>query len=190
MQFGPRRNSSASNNGAGRQPVKDKVRINEMIRAPKVRVVDEAGEMIGVLTIDEALDKAEEAGVDLVEISNQDPPVCRLIDYGKFKYQQQKKASEIKKKSKQIEVKEIKLRPNIEVNDYNTKMRMAEKFIKGGDKIKFTLRFEGREMALKEVGYAVIDRVQNDLAEIAIVEQKPIMMGRQMILMMAPKPTM
>jgi translation initiation factor IF-3 len=164
----------------------DGVRINSQIRSEKVRLVGADGEMIGVVTIREALSAAEEAGLDLVEISpNAEPPVCKILDYGKFKYEQQKKANEARKKQKVIEVKELKLRPMIEDHDYQVKLRAARKFLEEGDKVKFTLRYRGRELAHQELGLKVLVRMKEDLAELCKVEQEPKMEGRQMIMMLS-----
>ena len=144
--------------------------------------------MLGVLSVEDALRKAEEFGLDLVEVSpNADPPVCKILDYGKFKYEAQKKKNEAKKKQKVIEVKEIKMRPNIDEHDYQTKMRNVNRFLNDGDKVKLTMRFRGREMAHQEIGLNVLKRVQDDLAELAKVEAHPKLEGRQMIMVVAPK---
>jgi translation initiation factor IF-3 len=144
--------------------------------------------MRGVVGIRDALIAAEEAGLDLVEISpNADPPVCKILDYGKFKYEAQKKAAEARKKQKVIEVKEIKLRPNIDDNDYDVKMRAAHRFLEEGDKVKVTMRFRGREMAHQELGMDVLVRVRDQLEALAKVEQMPRLEGRQMIMVLAPK---
>ena len=144
--------------------------------------------MRGVVGIRDALIAAEEAGLDLVEISpNADPPVCKILDYGKFKYEAQKKAAEARKKQKVIEVKEIKLRPNIDDNDYDVKMRAAHRFLEEGDKVKVTMRFRGREMAHQELGMDVLVRVRDQLESLAKVEQMPRLEGRQMIMVLAPK---
>ncbi len=144
--------------------------------------------MIGVVPIQDALRSAEDVGLDLVEISpNADPPVCKILDYGKFKYEAQKKKNEARKKQRVIDVKEIKLRPNIDVHDYDVKMRNARRFIGDGDKVKVTLRFRGREMAHQELGMNVLDRVREELDELAKVEQVPKMEGRQMVMVLAPR---
>jgi translation initiation factor IF-3 len=144
--------------------------------------------MIGVVPLAEGLNRADEAGLDLVEVSpNADPPVCKILDYGKFKYIAQKKANETRKKQKTIDVKEIKMRPNIDNHDYDVKMRAMEKFLDEGDKVKVTLRFRGREMAHQELGRKVLERVRVDLEEPAKVEQMPLMEGRQMIMILTPK---
>jgi translation initiation factor IF-3 len=150
--------------------------------------VDAAGEMVGVVSIRDALIAAEEAGLDLVEVSpNADPPVCKILDYGKFKYEAQKRANEARKKQKIIEVKEIKMRPNIDDNDYDVKMRSARRFLEEGDKVKVTMRFRGREMAHQDLGMNVLIKVRDDLVELAKVEQMPKLEGRQMIMVLAPK---
>jgi len=155
---------------------------------PQVRLIDEEGEMIGVLSTEEARQRAFDAGLDLLEVSpNADPPVCKILDYGKFKYESQKKKNEARKKQKVIDVKEIKLRPNIDEHDYQIKMRNATRFIDDGDKVKVTMRFRGREMAHQEIGMNVLNRVKQDMDEIAKVEQMPKMEGRQMIMVMAPR---
>jgi translation initiation factor IF-3 len=144
--------------------------------------------MIGIVTRNEALDMATEAGLDLVEIApNADPPVCKILDFGKFKYEEQKKKNEAKKKQKVIEVKEIKLRPSIDDHDYDVKMRSVTKFIGEGDKVKVTMRFRGRELAHQEIGMDVLMRVKGDLDAIAKVEQFPRMEGRQLTMVVSPK---
>lgn len=144
--------------------------------------------MLGVMTRDQAMAAADEAGLDLVEISpNADPPVCKILDYGKFKFEAQKKRNEARKRQKVIDVKEIKLRPNIDDHDYEVKMRSARRFIEDGDKVKVTLRFRGREMAHQELGMNVLVRVREELDEMAKVEQMPKMEGRQMIMVLAPR---
>ncbi len=169
-------------------PPREGPRVNDMIDAAKVRLIDHEGENRGVVGRDEALELADEAGLDLVEISpHADPPVCKVLDYGKYKYVAQKKASEARKKQKTIDVKEIKMRPGIDSHDYDVKMRAARRFIEEGDKLKVTLRFRGREMAHQDLGMKVLMRVRDDLEELAKVEQFPKMEGRQMIMVMAPK---
>lgn len=169
-------------------PSKDGPRINGEITARSVRLVDENGEMLGVVQIREALEKASQAGLDLVEVSpNAEPPVCKILDFGKYKYEEQKKKNEARKKQKVIEIKEIKLRPGIDENDYQVKMRAMKKFLDEGDKVKVTLRFRGREMAHQELGVRVLDRVKEELDLLAKVEQFPKMEGRQMVMVMAPK---
>ena len=162
--------------------------MNGAIRAPKVRCIDPDGTQLGVIDIREALSKAEDFGLDLVEVQpNVDPPVCKILDYGKFKYEAQKRANEARKKQKIIEVKEIKLRPNIDEHDYQVKMRNVLKFLNGGDKVKVTLRFRGREMAHQELGANVLTRVREETEDIAKIEAMPKMEGRQMIMVLAPK---
>jgi translation initiation factor IF-3 len=154
----------------------------------QLRLVDERGEMVGIVTRNEALDMAADAGLDLVEIApNADPPVCKILDFGKYKYEEQKKKNEAKKKQKVIEVKEIKFRPSIDDHDYEVKMRSMTKFIGEGDKVKVTMRFRGRELAHQELGMNVLMRVKGDLDEIAKVEQFPRMEGRQMTMVVSPK---
>ena len=143
---------------------------------------------MGILTIDDALRKADEFGLDLVELQpNAEPPVVKILDYGKYKYQAQKRASEARKKQKVIDVKEIKLRPNIDSHDYDVKMRSVRKFLESGDKVKITLRFRGREMAHVELGSQLLERVREDIEEQAKIESLPQMEGRQMIMVLAPK---
>ncbi len=169
-------------------PTRDGPRINEEINVMRVRLVDERGQMVGIVQRNEALTMAAEAGLDLVEIApNADPPVCKILDYGKFKYEEQKKKNEARKKQKIIEVKEIKLRPSIDDHDYEVKMRSMNKFIEEGDKVKVTMRFRGRELAHQELGMNVLMRVRDDLDEIAKVEQMPRMEGRQMTMVVSPK---
>ena len=153
-----------------------------------MRCIDPDGEQLGVLETSEAVRKAEDFGLDLVEVQpNADPPVCKILDYGKFKYEAQKRANEARKKQKIIEVKEIKLRPNIDEHDYQVKMRNVQKFLDAGDKVKVTLRFRGREMAHQDLGANVLTRVRKETDEFAKVEAMPKMEGRQMIMVLAPK---
>jgi translation initiation factor IF-3 len=153
-----------------------------------VRLINETGENVGVHSVEEANQMAVDAGLDLVEISpNSDPPVCKILDFGKFKYEEQKKANVARKKQKTIDIKEIKMRPGIDVHDYDVKMRSMQKFLGEGDKVKVTLRFRGREMAHQERGLTVLTRVQEDLDEVAKVEQFPTMEGRQMTMVIAPR---
>ncbi|MBI3708355.1 MAG: translation initiation factor IF-3 [Proteobacteria bacterium] len=169
-------------------PAKDGPRINDQIDTPTIRLVDQTGGMVGVVTLHEGLQKAYEAGLDLVEVSpNADPPVCKLLDVGKYKYEIQKKKNEARKKQKVIEIKEIKMRPGIDDHDYEVKRRSMVRFLEEGDKVKVTLRFRGREMVHQELGAKVLDRVKADLAEIAKIEQTPRMEGRQITMVMAPK---
>jgi len=163
-------------------------RFDEFITVPKVRVIDENGENIGVLLTAEAIEQAADAGLDLVEVSpNADPPVCKFLDVGKFKYEAQKKANLARKSQKTQEIKEIKMRPNIDDHDYDVKMRKVNDFIKEGDKVKITLRFRGRELAHGQLGMVLLQRVQENVSEIAKVEQHPRMEGRQMLMVLAPK---
>ncbi|MGE5477342.1 MAG: translation initiation factor IF-3 [Bacteroidales bacterium] len=169
-------------------PKNDGPRVNREIDARSIRLVGADGEMIGVVTLREGLIMAEEAGLDLVEVSpNAEPPVCKILDYGKFKYEAQKKKNEAKKKQKVIEVKEIKLRPNIDDNDYDVKMRNMRKFLEEGDKVKVTLRFRGRELAHQDLGMKVLERVRDDVEGLGKIEQIPKMEGRQMVMVIAPK---
>jgi translation initiation factor IF-3 len=169
-------------------PSREGPRVNEEINVPRVRLVDARGEMVGVVSRNDALSMAADAGLDLVEVAaNADPPVCKILDYGKYKYEEQKKKNEARKKQKVIEVKEIKLRPGIDDHDYDVKMRSMVKFIGEGDKVKVTMRFRGRELAHQELGMDVLMRVKTDLDEIAKVEQFPKMEGRQMTMVMSPK---
>ena len=155
---------------------------------PRVRVIGSDGEMIGVLTRDEALRRAEEAGLDLVEIQpNADPPVCRLMDFGKFRFDLQKKAAAAKKKQKQVEIKELKFRPTTEEGDYQVKLRNLRRFLAEGDRVKITIRFKGREMAHTELGLAMTQKIEADVKDEVTVEQRPKLEGRQMIMMVAPK---
>jgi translation initiation factor IF-3 len=164
----------------------DGVRINEDIRADKIRLIDAEGEMRGVMSVREALALAEEAGLDLVEVSpGAEPPVCKILDYGKYKYEQQKKAAEARKKQKVIEVKEIKLRPTIEDHDYGVKLRSARRFLEAGDKVKVTLRFRGREMSHQELGMGLLKRMQADLVDVSKVEQEPRFEGRQVMMVLS-----
>lgn len=161
-----------------------------MIRIPEVRLIDETGDNVGVVETRDALRRAENAGLDLVEISpTARPPVCKIMDYGRFKYLEQKKKNEAKKKQKIVEIKEIKMRPNIDDHDYTTKMKAVNRFLGEGDKVKFTIRFRGREMAHQNRGMDVLKRVQVELGEAVKVEAHPKMEGRQMIMVVAPKAT-
>lgn len=162
--------------------------MNDAINVPEVRLIDEAGENVGVVSVREAMRMAEDAGLDLVEISpHAAPPVAKILDYGKFKYEAQKKANEARKKQKTIDVKEIKMRPNIDDHDYQVKMRSIQRFIDEGDKVKVTMRFRGREMVHQDLGLAVLNRVRDELEEIAKVEAHPKVEGRQMIMVIAPR---
>ncbi len=163
-------------------------RYNEFIQSPKVRVIDENGENLGVMYTREAMEQAAEVGLDLVEVSpNADPPVAKFLDVGKFKYEAQKKANLARKSQKTQEIKEIKMRPNIDDHDYETKMKAIHKFIGEGDKVKITLRFRGRELSHGQLGMALLQRVQADTAEDAKIESYPRMEGRQMLMVISPK---
>jgi translation initiation factor IF-3 len=169
-------------------PTRDGPRVNDMIDVPEVRLIDQDGENVGVCSYEKAIELAEEAGLDLVELSpSAKPPVCKILDFGKYKYEAQKKANVARKKQKTIEVKEIKMRPGIESHDYDVKMRSIERFITDGDKVKVTLRFRGREMVHQDRGMNVLQRVREDLDEIAKVEQFPRMEGRLLTMVVAPK---
>ena len=173
---------------APQAPAREGPRINDEIRVPQVRLIDDAGEMIGVMSAREALIRAYDVGLDLVEISpNAVPPVCKILDYGKYKYEQQKKANEARKKQKVVEIKEIKVRPNIDDHDYEMKMKQMKNFIGEGDKVKVTLRFRGREMAHQELGVKVLERIRSDLIELVKVEQMPKLENRQMVMVISPK---
>lgn len=164
------------------------LRVNGDITAPQVRLSGVENEALGIMTLRDAMTAAEEAAVDLVEIAPQaDPPVCRLMDYGKFKYQEQKRAHEARAKQKVIQVKEVKFRPRTEEGDYQVKLKNLTRFLEEGDKAKVTLRFRGREMAHQEFGYRLLERVRDDLEELANVESMPRMEGRQMVMVMGPK---
>ncbi len=159
-----------------------------MIQSDKVRVIDENGENLGVMYTKEAMEQANELGLNLVEISpNSDPPVAKFLDVGKHRYEAQKKANAARKTQKTQEIKEIKMRPNIDVHDYDVKMRSVTKFLEEGDKVKMTLRFRGREMAHQELGMDLLNRVRDDTAEIAKIEAYPRLEGRQMLMVLAPK---
>jgi translation initiation factor IF-3 len=162
--------------------------MNEDIRVPRVLLIDQNGEKQGEMPISAALEAAEEAGLDLVEIvPNANPPVCKILDYGKFKFQEQKKKNEARKRQKIVELKEIKLRPNIDIHDYDVKAKSMTRFFEEGDKVKVTLRFRGREMAHPELGMKLLNKVKADFDELAKVEHEPKMEGRQMIMILAPR---
>ena len=169
-------------------PVKSGPRFNTMIQPDKVRVIDEDGENLGVMYTREAIEQANELGLNLVEVSpGADPPVCKFLDVGKHRYEAQKKANAARKTQKTQQIKEIKMRPNIDDHDYDVKMRNVNRFIEDGDKVKVTLRFRGREMAHQQLGMLLLRRVQDDTAEIAKIEAYPRMEGRQMLMVLAPK---
>lgn len=163
------------------------MRVNDEIDAPQVRLIGPDGQQVGIVPLREAFAAADEAGLDLVEIAPMaNPPVCKIMDYGKYKYQEQKKAQEARAKQKQIQVKEIKIRPGTDENDYQIKLRNLRRFLTDGDKAKVTLRFRGREMAHQELGLRQLERIQQDLADIGVVEQMPKLEGRQMVMVIAP----
>jgi len=169
-------------------PARDDRRVNELITSKNVRLIDARGTMVGVVSTDDALQRAADAGLDLVEVAgNVDPPVCKILDYGKLKYETQKKEAEARKKQKIIHIKEIKMRPTIDDNDYDVKMKNVRRFLDEGDKVKVTMRFRGRELAHQELGTQLLERVRTDLEELAKVEQFPRMEGRQMVMVIAPK---
>jgi len=169
-------------------PVKSGPKFDDLIQAEKVRVIDENGENLGVMYTNEAIEQANELGLNLVEVSpGADPPVCKFLDVGKHRYEAQKKANAARKTQKTQQIKEIKMRPNIDDHDYDVKMRSVTKFLEDGDKVKMTLRFRGREMAHQELGMNLLKRVQDDTAEIAKIEAFPRLEGRQMLMVLAPK---
>ena len=164
-------------------------RINDKIRAPEIRLIGADGENVGVVSPARAMEMAAEAGLDLVEISpNAAPPVCKIMDFGKYKYETQKREAEARKKQKIIEIKEIKFRPNTDTHDYEVKMRSVFKFLEGGDKVKVTLRFRGREMAHQNLGRELLERVAEDTKEVGKVENFPRLEGRQMVMLIGPLP--
>ena len=167
---------------------KDGPRVNEEIRNREVQLIDQTGHNHGTVETRFAMERAQEAGLDLVEIAPTSvPPVCKILDFGKYKYQAQKKAAEARKKQKVVEVKEIKLRPMIDDHDYDVKMRSMKRFFEEGDKVKITLRFRGRELAHQELGYKLLNRVKEDTGPIAKVESEPRFEGRQMVMLLAPR---
>jgi translation initiation factor IF-3 len=169
-------------------PSRDGPRVNEEIRSVQVRLIDQDGEMQGVMSARDAMLRAFSVGLDLLEISpNADPPVCKILDFGKYKYELQKKKNEAKKKQKVIEIKEIKVRPNIDENDYQVKMRAMKSFIEEGDKVKVTLRFRGREMAHQDIGIRVLERIRSELETETKVEQMPRLENRQMVMVLSPR---
>lgn len=168
-------------------PAREVYRINDQIDVSEVRLIDDAGEMLGVMSIRDAIARAADLGLDLVEVSpTAQPPVCKILDYGKFKYEAQKKANAARKRQRVIEVKEIKMRPGIDSNDYNIKMRKIFAFLDEGDKVKVTMRFRGRELAHQDIAMGVLTRVRDQVGELAKIEQFPRMEGRQMVMVMAP----
>ena len=169
-------------------PVKSGPRYDQFIQVPKVRVIDDEGENLGVMHTREAVERAQDKGLNLVEVSpNADPPVCKFLDVGKYRYEAQKKANAARKTQKTQDIKEVKMRPNIDTHDYDVKMKNVNKFIENGDKVKVTLRFRGREMAHQHLGMDLLKRVQGDVEEIAKVEAFPRLEGRQMLMVLAPK---
>ncbi|WP_035889288.1 translation initiation factor IF-3 [Legionella norrlandica] len=168
----------------------DRARINEQITVPEVRLIDVDGNQAGIVSTREALRAAEESGLDLVEISpTAKPPVCRIMDYGKFLFELSKKQAEARKKQKQIQVKELKFRPTTEDGDYQVKLRNLIRFLNHGDKVKITLRFRGREMAHQELGMKILERLQADTADVAVIEQQAKREGRQLLMVLSPKKT-
>lgn len=170
-------------------PVKEGPRANRDIRGVReVQLIDDTGTNQGIVSFSDAIDLAEQAGLDLVEIvPNATPPVCKILDYGRFRFLEQKKAAEARKKQKVVEIKEIKLRPGIDDHDYETKMKAVRRFFDEGDKVKITLRFRGREMAHQELGIKLLDRVKLEMADISKIESEPLLEGRQMTMVMAPR---
>ena len=165
----------------------DGPRINNEIKVKEVRLIDENGENRGIVSISEALRIADNAGLDLIEISPQAvPPVCKVLDYGKYKYEVQKRKNEAKKNQKVVNIKELKLRPVIDTHDYEVKIKQAKKFLSQGDKVKFTMRFKGREMSANDMGKEILDKIVEDLDTIGKVDSAPKLEGRQMMMMMSP----
>jgi len=186
---GHRRNTAIARRPHNAPPQRDTgPRVNDRIRAPEIRLIGADGENVGVVTPARAMMMADEAGLDLVEISpTAVPPVCKIMDYGKFKYEQQKREAEARKKQHIIEIKEVKFRPGTDTHDYEVKMRSVMKFLEGGDKVKITLRFRGREMAHQQLGLELLNRVKDDVGDAGKIESMPKLEGRQMIMMIAPK---
>ena len=186
--LGNKRNVSIARRPMNKMPERTGPRINQLIRVPEVMLVGADGVNVGVISTEDAIKQAYESGLDLVEVSpNAKPPVCKIMDYGKHKFQAQKKASEARKRQKIVEVKEVKMRPNIDTHDYDTKMRNLAKFIGSGDKVKVTLRFRGREMAHQNLGMDLLQRVKADAAEYSKPEMEPKLEGRQMIMILTGK---
>lgn len=168
-------------------PIRDRFRVNNRIRAPQVRLIDEEGGQLGIVTLREALTLAEQRGLDLMEVApNAVPPVCRIVDYGKFRYEQTKKDREARKNQKQAELKEVRLKPKTDDHDLEVKSKQARKFLLGGDKVKFTVRFRGREIFHPDIGREMLEQMAEDLRDVATVEQKPLMEGRALSLLLAP----
>lgn len=176
-----------NNNARGRDPRRNLPPINENIRAKECRLINADGEQVGVVPLEDALQQAAEMELDLVQISNADPIVCKILDYGKYLFEQKKEKAAQKKKQKQIQVKEVKFRPNTDEGDYQIKLRNLTRFIEEGDKAKVTLRFRGREMAHQDIGRRLFDRIEEELGDLVVVESRPRLEGRQMIMMLAPK---
>jgi len=169
-------------------PTGDDRRINEAINAREVRLIDEDGEQVGIVPLDEALERASSVELDLVEIDpNAQPPVCRIMDYGKHRFEQAKRQQAARKKQRQIQVKEVKFRPGTDEGDYQIKLRNVRRFLEDGDKAKITLRFRGREMAHQELGLRLLKRVEEDLGDLCVVDQRPRLEGRQMVMMLSPR---
>jgi len=167
----------------------DEPRINNQIRCDKIRLVGADGEMVGVVTVPEGLRAARDAGLDLVEVSpNAEPPVCKILDYGKYKYEQQKKAAEARKKQKIVVIKEVKLRPGIDKHDLEVKMKAVHKFLEEGDKVKLTLRVRGREMSHQDIGMKLLEKIREELGTTVRIEHEPKLEGRQVIMIVAPAP--
>lgn len=162
-------------------------RLNQDISVPEVRLIGADGEQVGIVSIEQALQTAADADLDLVEIvPNAEPPVCRIMDYGKFVFEAKKQKQEARKKQKQVQIKEIKFRPGTDIGDYNVKLRNLRKFLEAGDKCKVTMRFRGREHAHRELGLELLERVESDLQDVSIIEQRPMMEGRQMVMVLTP----
>ena len=173
-----------------RPPERDSTRINERIRVPEVRLIDENGEQVGIVPTNEALERARERDLDLVEVApNSKPPVCRILDYSKYKYEQEQKAKAARKHQQQVNVREIKLRPKIAQHDYETKRGHVERFLKQNDKVKVTIMFRGREQSHPERGRMLLDRLLQDVSEIGVMEQEPLQEGRNMTMLLAPTRT-
>ena len=171
----------------GERRINEKVRVNRQIRISPVRVIDPAGEQIGILPIERAMEIAEEQGLDLVEVAPMArPPVCRIMDYGKFKYEEQRQAREARKKQHHVQLKEVKMRPGIEDHDFDFKVRHARKFLEEGNKVKLTMMFRGRQMAHPEYGRKVLDRVFQELQDVSKIEAHPMLEGRSMVMVLAP----
>ena len=188
FRFNDKRNAPIARRPHNAPPVRDTgPRVNDRIRATEIRLIGADGENVGVVTPARAMQMAEEAGLDLVEISpNASPPVCKIMDFGKYKYETQKRESEARKKQTTIQVKEVKFRPNTDTHDYDVKMRNVVKFLEKGDKVKVTMRFRGREMAHQNLGRELLERVAEDIKELGKVENMPKMEGRQMVMMIGP----